>query len=346
VVYGAIRGGNINNATVRGRGILHGGKIARDVGWQNLVNITGSSNVNVNGIILFDSPTWNFNIRTTSGMHVDDVKIIGARPNSDGIDLVGCSNSTIKGCFVRAWDDCLCVKTDNSGNTSGIAFSNCIIWTDLAQSMEVGYETRSDLMDGISFKNIDVIHAFHKPVMSIHVGDRATVQNVSWEDVRIEDARMNPQVQEDNLVLDLWVGTAVWTQDQTRGKIQGVKFKNIEVLGGKLPRSRINGFDASHKVTGVTIENMTVLGRPIKSLADGYFLTNAFIDAPTFTYNIIGIADRIGAHAAPELPIMRWDAERSGGILYRRPENGSAWIFDAAGRQEPASAARRTSSDR
>lgn len=341
VVYGAIRGGGINNATIRGRGILHGGRIARDNGWQNLINIhSGSSNINVNGIILFDSPTWNFNIRQTNGMHVDDVKIIGARPNSDGIDLVGCSNSTIKGCFVRAWDDCLCVKTDNTGNSSAIAFSDCTIWTDLAQSMEIGYETRSDLIEGISFRNIDVIHAFHKPVMSIHGGDRATVQNISWEDIRVEDAHMNAMEPTDNLLMDLWVGTAVWTQDATRGKIQNVKFKNISVLGGRLPRSRINGFDGGHKVTGVTIENMTLLGRPIRSLSDGNYLTNSFMDPPTFAYNITGSIVRKRPEAERVLPILRLVPGRNSTVLYRRPENGGGFIHDVSGRITPLDASR------
>jgi hypothetical protein len=322
VVYGAIRGGSINNATVRGRGILHGGKIPRDGGgWKNLINIhSGSSNINVNGIIMFDSPTWNLNIRQTSGMHVNDVKIIGARPNSDGIDLVGCSNSTIKNSFVRAWDDCLCVKTDNTGNSDNIAFSNCVVWVDLAQAMEIGYETRSDVISNISFKDIDVIHAFHKPVMSIHAGDRALIKDIKWENIRLEDARMNHLVQEDNLFLDLWVGTAVWTQDAERGKIQGVSLKNVSVLGGRLPRNRITGFDGSHRISGVTIHNMTMLGRPIKTMSDGNFISNGFMDAPVFTYDATGI-------------IARWTGNGNAArqVVPMAPGANATVLFGAAG---------------
>ncbi|MDB5102722.1 MAG: hypothetical protein JWP91_411 [Fibrobacteres bacterium] len=335
MVYGAIRGGSINNATVRGRGILNGGKIPRDKGWQNLINVhSGSSNINLNGIILFDSPTWNINTRQTTGMHINDVKIIGARPNSDGMDFVGCQNSTVDRCFVRAWDDCLCVKTDNTGNSNGIAFQGCTIWTDLAQSMEIGYETRSDVISNITFKNIDVIHAFHKPVMSIHVGDRATISDIHYEDIRVEDARLN-NVQEDNLLIDIWIGTGVWTQDAERGKVNNVTFKNINMTGGRTLRNRISGFDGSHRVTGVTIENLTILGKPIKSLADGNFITvNA--DAPTFLYNITGVLARWMGRGHGEASLIPMREGLNGGITFRHSGAGAdakaSLTWNAAGR--------------
>ena len=71
-----------------------------------------------------------------------NARYFGPGVHEAGIDLVGCSNDTLKNSFVRAWDDCLCVKTDNTGNSGNIAFSNCVIWVDLAQAMEIAYETR------------------------------------------------------------------------------------------------------------------------------------------------------------------------------------------------------------
>jgi hypothetical protein len=336
VVYGAIRGGSISGATVRGRGILHGGHIARGAGWQNLVNIhSGSRDVTVNGIIMFDSPTWNMNIRQTTNMRVEDVKIIGARPNSDGIDLVGCQGSAINHCFVRAWDDCLCVKSDNTGNSNNITFSGCTIWTDLAQSMEIGYETRADAMSGITFKDIDVIHAFHKPVMSIHVGDRATVSDVHYTDIRVEDAKLN-QVAEDNFLLDLWVGTAVWTQDAERGHIKGVTLNNINLLGGRLPKNRISGFDATHRVQDVSVTNLMMMGKPVKAAIDGGFIVNGFVDNLTFTYNQVGTIDSRKTAARSALPLLELVPGATRTLLYRRPGEAAARLWNAAGQSVPA----------
>ncbi len=340
VVYGAIRGGSITNATVRGRGILSGNHINRDGGgWKNLVNIhSGSNNISVNGIILFDSPTWNMNIRQTNGMHIDDVKIIGARPNSDGIDIVGCQNASINHCFVRAWDDCLCVKSDNTGNTSNINFTGCTIWTDLAQSMEIGYETRADLMTGITFKDIDVIHAFHKPVMSIHVTDRALVEKVTWENIRVEDAKLNA-VPEDNLLMDLWIGTSTWTQDAERGKINNVTFRNISVLGGKAVRNRIQGFDGGHRITGLTYDNVTIMGKPIKTTTDGAFLMSNN-DAPTITWTAaLPIGCTTGIMERDDMPILKLVPGETRSLLYRRPGDASGAVWDLRGRSAAVPAA-------
>jgi polygalacturonase len=319
---------------VRGRGILSGAHIDRyGGGWKNLVNIhSNSSNVTVNGIIMLDSPTWNLNLRQSSGIRIEDVKIVGARPNSDGIDLVGCRDSYINRCFVRAWDDCLCVKTDNTGNTNNINFSGCILWTDLAQSMEVGYETRSDVMSNITFKDIDVIHAFHKPVMSIHAGDRASIENVTWQDIRVEDAKLN-SVPEDNLLMDLWIGSSVWSQDAERGKIKGVTFRNISVLGGKAMRSRVHGFDGNHRISGVTFDNVTMMGKPIRTMADGAFVTNGFADAPTFTWTkAMDIGCTSLALAPRDMPILSLVPGETRSLLYRHPGKTGSALWDVRGR--------------
>lgn len=40
------------------------------------------------------------------------------------------------------------------GSTNYITFDNCVLWTDLAQSMEVGFECVGVTMNNIVFQNI------------------------------------------------------------------------------------------------------------------------------------------------------------------------------------------------
>lgn len=66
----------------------------------------------------------------------------------------------VKNSFVRAWDDALVVKNYDT-NSRNIKFSNVQVWTDLAQSMEIGYETNKGAQEdstisSISYKNIVV----------------------------------------------------------------------------------------------------------------------------------------------------------------------------------------------
>ena len=56
-----------------------------------------------------------------------------------------------------------------------------VLWTDLAQSMEIGYETYGEYMKDIVFRNITVLHNFHKPVISIHNSDDTKIENIVFQ---------------------------------------------------------------------------------------------------------------------------------------------------------------------
>lgn len=331
VVYGSFFGDNVNNVRITGRGILSGNKTAKGSGDQNLIRFGGNSHdFSVSGIILLNSPTWNFNIRQSNNIHIDDVKIIGARANSDGIDFVSCQNVWVNNSFVRAWDDCLCVKGDNVGNSTNLNFNGCVIWTDLAQSMEIGYETRADQISGVTFKNIDVIHNLHKPVMSIHAGSQATISGISYEDIRVEDKQALGDGQ--NWLIDLWVGTSDWTSGDPRGKISGVSFKNITASAPITPKSRMYGFDASHNIQGVTIDNLSIMGKAVRSVADGGITLNAFAATPTFTYNTAIVPQAYALPIGTAATLIGLDAGKQARIRFRAPMALRAGIRDASGR--------------
>lgn len=279
-VNGQLIAKNKSGVRIFGRGILNGSHRDRfrDAGCNLvLINCTDST---VDGIICLDPPGVSFVVNRCSNVNIRDLKYIGARANSDGISIQCCSGVTVSDCFVRGWDDNVVVK-NYDGNSRKIRINDCILWTDLAQSMEVGFETTGDVMDDITFRNIDVVHNFHKPVMSIHNGDRASITNVRFENIRVEDARMGAG-DGWNYLIDLWIGESHWTQDRQRGTISGVVFKNISVTGGHFPQSRIWGFDATHTVSNVTIENLVILGKRIKSAESGKFIMNNFIEQPRF----------------------------------------------------------------
>lgn len=331
VVYGAIRGAGASGFKLMGRGILHGGRFPREgEGPKNLIQLhDGSNNISLGGVILLDSPTWNVALRKSRDIRIDDLKVIGARANSDGIDIVSCENVFVNRCFVRAWDDCLCVKADGP-QTRNVHFTNSVLWTDLAQSMEVGYETRTDRISDISFKDIDVLHAFHKPVMSIHNGSQALVENVRFENIRVDDAQMG-QGDGQNLLLDLWVGTSVWTANDPRGRINGVTVKNVNVLAGRPPLNRIWGFGAGNKVENVTVEDMTLMGRRVCNADAGQFAINTHVANVTFTCApISGIAR--GGEAGRKADIH----VDSRGAVHFRPGLSGEYVMhvtDARGRR-------------
>lgn len=270
VVYGWIHCSSLENVRIMGRGIIDGSIYDR---WEDMIvpiNLFKCKDMVIDGITILNPAAWTLNTYLCENVKINNVKIISARPNSDGITTQSCKSLTAQNCFVRSWDDSLVVK-GYDGNVKGITFDNIIIWTDLAQSCEIGYETRAETIEDIYFRNITVIHNFHKPVMSIHNSDNALVKNVHYENIVVEDAQMG-QGDGANLLIDLLIESSQWSQSSERGNIRDVYFDGIKVLSGEyFPVSRIKGFDENHTIENIRINNLEIFGKPVRNAEEGQF---------------------------------------------------------------------------
>ncbi|MDR1664057.1 MAG: hypothetical protein LBR83_03935 [Clostridiales bacterium] len=275
VVHTTVSAQFAENVTVRGRGMIDGSlwDTWRGVEAHVPVDFRYCTNVNVEGIIVNNSNAWCFNSFETSGALVDNVKIISARPNGDGFTLQSCRDYTVQNSFSRTWDDS-CVVKNYEGNTDNILFKNMVIWTDLAQSCEIGYETNkgaleNSIISNVTFEDVTIVNAFHKPTLSIHNADDALVENVTYRNIVIENASMGLGDAADNRqLIDLTVAPSGWSSTRERGTIRNVLFENINVLAGiQTPTVRISGYDEDKNIDGVTIKNLTVFGEKIIDLA-------------------------------------------------------------------------------
>ena len=261
ILRGSIYGNGVSDVRVAGRGIIDGSIYDR---WEDTVvpiNFEHAQNIEISGITILDPAAWTLNLYRSQDITVDGVHIIGARSNSDGITIQSCENVMVTDCFVRGWDDNLVVK-GYDGDARDITFDGCVLWTDLAQSCEIGYETRADVIERITFRNITVLHNFHKPVMSIHNSDNALVRDILFENIVVEDAQMG-QGDGTNLLIELTTTRSQWSQSDTRGKIRDVTFRNITVLEGNEPGVKIFSSRGEDNIDGVHIENLVLLGETI-----------------------------------------------------------------------------------
>jgi polygalacturonase len=276
VVHGVIHAENMENITVTGHGIIDGSIYDRWTETMIPIDFRNCKDSKINGIIFLNPAGWTVNTYFCDNVKIDNIKIISARSNGDGITMQSCKNMTATNSFVRSWDDSLVVKDYDNGDTENITFDNINIWTDLAQSCEIGYETRGSKIDGVTFKNINILHNFHKPALSIHNGDNATVQNIHYNNITVEDAAMGEgDGAGHNYLIDLWVGIGPWTVAKERGTISNIYFDNINVVAGKDQPSRIIGDSNNGMISNVTINNLTIKGKAIKSLKDGNITVNA-----------------------------------------------------------------------
>ena len=263
LLYGQIRSDGGRGFTIAGHGALCGSVYDR---WRDTVvpvDLSRCRDFSVRDITILDPAAWTFNLFDCEDGKVDRVRIVSARSNSDGLTFQTCRRIAARNCFVRSWDDCLVVK-GYDGDVDDILFEDCVLWTDLAQSCEVGYETRADSMKNIRFRRITVLHNFHKPVMSVHNSDRAHIEDVLFEDITVEDAEMG-EGDGTPWLLELTTTASQWSRTAERGTTDGVTVRRVRVLDGKRPGVRIVSAGEDARIDHVSVSGLTVLGERIRS---------------------------------------------------------------------------------
>lgn len=286
IVRAKIKAYDAYHISISGPGFIDGSLFERNVskGIANVpLDISFCNDVTLEDFFVLDPAGWAFNLYFSSNLHLKNTKIISSRSNGDGISVQSCKNLEADSCFVRSWDDSLVVKnyvnwrTNQEGETSSIHFKNCLIITDLAQSMEIGYETIGEKMEDISFENISVLHAYHKPVFSIHNGNNAKIRNVTYKNITVEDLSIG-KGDGTPYLFDFDVShSSTWSDAHkitSLGDIDGVHVENIKIIAGReAPKIKItgslekrNGFpNVAHKIFNVTFKDVDIYGKTLDS---------------------------------------------------------------------------------
>lgn len=282
VLHSNVRfGKGVTNAKIAGRGILDDSeslswKIDNGIPRFVPINCDNSSNIDISGISILNPCLWAVQLYECDNIFIDNLHIITGKHNGDGISVQSSTEVKVTNSFIRGWDDNLVVKNYTEKNACNISFQNITLWTDLAQSMEIGYETNNGKSDNaeiynVSFSDITVIYNFHKPVISIHNADDAVVHGVTYHNITVENANMGKGDGEGNAEL-IELSTSrlgSWAQTDGRGSIRDVKIENVKVL--KSDRSvntvTIEGANKNAAVENVSLNNVNVCGEQLDILA-------------------------------------------------------------------------------
>ncbi len=292
VVYGYVRAENADNVRILGRGILDASKVDRSAGGAMIV-LRECAHAQVEGIILRDPHVWTVMPTGCRDMHISNLKLIGLwRYNADGIDVVNSQDVLVEDCFVRSFDDSLVVKgLDHYDHyerfgpeVRNIVWRNCVVWNDWGRGLEIGAETQAPVMENILFQNCDVVHFVHR-ALDIQHGDRALVRDVRFEDIRVEEpitegamiATETYAPEDLGFLIELIIYFTMWNKDPERGKIEAVRFKDIQILTPRTLRTNMVGYDPTHLVRDVTFENLTWQGRRVEQLEPALFTLNEFV---------------------------------------------------------------------
>ena len=291
VLHSIISVANAKDVRICGRGIIDGSDYPA---WNQAgscarvpIDLNHAKNVVVEGISIVNSNCWNLNSYSSKNVTIDNVKIISGRQNGDGFTFQSCTDHLVTNCFARTWDDSLVIK-NYAGSTKGITFKNVQVLTDLAQSMEIGYETDKGLtldpeISDVLFEDITVLYNFHKPVISIHNSDDAFVHDIVYRNIVVENAFMQGDNGSNKELIEMTLQNSSWSTVRDEfGSIDGVVIDGLTVIhtaDGKVPRSRMSGQDEDHRITNVTLRNVTILGNPITTLKEMKLSIDDYCDA-------------------------------------------------------------------
>lgn len=299
VVEGIIHAENASDIKILGRGILDGttNNEIRGESRYRFIHLQNCKNITIEGIVLEDSHSWQIVPINCDNVSVRNTKILSDNGSDDGIDIVRSRNVKIENCFIRTKDDCIAIKTvydyPPEINSENVEVSGCVFWNAAwGNGLEIGFELRSEYVRNVVFKDCDIIHVEDGAVFSIHNGDQSVVENIRFENIRVEDARQklfdvaiflsrysvdrpsDEQERERRYLNGAWDGVLSVTPEnkayhsQYRGYIRDVIFKDIYITDGLLPFSIFCGFDESHQVENITIDNLVVHGKKITTLEE------------------------------------------------------------------------------
>lgn len=235
-----------DNVTIRGRGVLSGGK------WRkynedtdpksgmlhsfHMVDVHGH-NVQIEGITIVDFPMY----AVLRAARITNIKTIGWYYNCDGLDAY--TNSVIQDCFLKVNDDALKLYWDNA------RVEDVTIWQYMnGAPFQWGWHGMSS--KHVVVKNCDVIHieypgdANNRAVFNAanKTGGRQT--DYLFENITIEDPRP-------------W---RLFKFNMTGNTtVDGTTFRNLRLAGPPRRENQMTGKIA------LTFENLTIAGQPIQN---------------------------------------------------------------------------------
>lgn len=296
VVHTTIRGENVSNVRIMGRGVLDNSEYERNTytcfGCPAAVMLHECENVLIQDVVMKDSCSWTITAWHSRNISIRNVKAVGMwRYNSDGFDMVNCSNVLIRDCFLRNFDDCVVLKgypPYEHANLENIRVAGCVVWCDWGRGLEIGAETCADEYRNIVFEDCDLIHSTHIAI-DIQNSGTALVHGLRFENIRVEyekdcqepiyqksmDMEYHPKPEPHMPYLILAEVHAYYHDwllpDEPNGRNEDIYYKNIQVFaedGLPMPPSCFRGLDEACCTRGMHIDGLFLNGRRMTDLSE------------------------------------------------------------------------------
>lgn len=281
------------NVVIRGRGILDTspwndtkGVYVKGHDWQtSSINLEWATNVLLEGIILKQHVDFAVKGAAVDNVTIDNLKSFSSQEWGDGIDMKSSRHVKIRNCFLRTSDDCVAVyggRGDIHGGASDWDVADSVLWADKAHAIMIGvhgdYEADGNVIENLRFHNIDVLEAQELSTnywgaLKITCGDKNTVRNVDFDDIRVEHIREAGG----NLIR---VNYGYFQPSTTLGRlIENIHFKDISYDG---PAGSLISGSPGHPINGVTFDNLVINGERITNAQQGKIIIGENVSGVSF----------------------------------------------------------------
>lgn len=252
-VMGSLIADGVSDVNFFGRGEVH------PEGRGEGVYIKNSRRVKADGIIVTQIPVGG-----SDSVSVTNVKSISSYGWGDGMNVFASDNVSYDGVFCRNSDDCTTVYATRKGFSGGcrnITMRNSTLWADVAHPVMIGLHGNAegcDTIQNLLYQNLDILDHQERQIdyqgcMAISCGDNNLVRDVTFDNIRVEDFRRGQLVN-----IRIFFNKKYCAAPGLA--IENVLFKDVTYNGSNAEMSVICGYDAGHRVSGVTFENLTING--------------------------------------------------------------------------------------
>ncbi|KAI1344163.1 putative transmembrane protein [Xylariaceae sp. FL0016] len=257
VLAGSIYIQNVSSVTVRGRGILYKPS-------YGAILIENSKDVTVEGISVLSPGAYSITAGSSKEITVSGFRSVSAVTWGDGLDFFCCQDVLVERAFLRTSDDSIALyqhRNEYYGNSSNITIRDSSLWADVAHPINIGTHGNPgdpETMDGVTFQNIDILDQ-HEPqidyqgCIAFTVGDENLIQNVLFDDIRVEDFRLG-------MLLSMRVVYNTKYNTAPGRGISNVTIKNLDYNGSGENTAIMSGYSDDRSIDFVDFQNLTING--------------------------------------------------------------------------------------
>jgi hypothetical protein len=223
-----------------------------------MLEFVNCKGLHVQDLHIEGAPSWTMRVVNSDQVVIHGVAVKNPNygPNTDGMDITGCTNMLISDCTIDTGDDAICLKSENPYGgeplvTRNIVVTNCTL-TTCCNGFKLGTTSQGGFED-ITFSNSTIYSNEVDLAQRVISGVALEVVDGGWIDkVTVTGIKM----QRTRTPIFIRLGNRSKKYDWPQHGLRGVKIENIQATESVLASS-ITGLEDTF-VEDVTLSNIHI----------------------------------------------------------------------------------------